>query len=67
LPSLSYFLLGFGQEVQQFKEKILRKALGCSRPKEALNLLKRCGLDYVKEGKKLGMDAEVKMITQSNK
>lgn len=51
--------VGFGQEVQQFKPKILRKALDCSKPREALKLLKRCGLDYRKEGKKLGLEEEI--------
>lgn len=51
--------VGFGQEVQQFKPKILRKALDCSRPVEALKLLKRCGLDYRKEGKKLNLEEEI--------
>jgi endonuclease-3 len=51
--------VGFGQEVQQFKPKILRKALDCSRPVEALKLLKRCGLDYKKEGKKLNLEDEI--------
>jgi hypothetical protein len=51
--------VGFGQEVQQFKPKILRKALDCSRPAEALRLLKRCGLDYHKEGKKLDLEEEI--------
>jgi endonuclease III len=51
--------VGFGQEVQQFKPKILRKALDCSRPAEALRLLKRCGLDYRKEGKKLNLEEEI--------
>lgn len=52
--------VGFGQEVQQFKPKILRKALDCSRPAAALRLLKRCGLDYTKEGTKLGLDDEIR-------
>ena len=51
--------VGFGQEVQQFKPKMLRKALDCSRPAVALRLLKRCGLDYNKEGKKLGLQVEI--------
>jgi endonuclease-3 len=32
--------VGMGQEVQQFKPKMLRKALDCSRPNEALALVK---------------------------
>jgi hypothetical protein len=41
--------VGFGQEFRQFKPKILRKVLDCSRPVEALKLLKKCGLDYRKK------------------
>ena len=36
--------VGFGQEVQQEKEKLYNKALKCSRPDEAVQLLKRCGM-----------------------
>jgi endonuclease III len=57
--------VGFGQEVQQDKGKILRKAVACSRPKEALNLLKRCGLDYRKVGSELGIMDEVERILSS--
>jgi len=41
--------VGFGQESQQQKEKAIKKAIACSRPKEALNLLKRVGVDLKKE------------------
>lgn len=51
--------VGFGQEIQQEKAKILRKALDCSRPVDALRLLKRCGLDYNKVGRQLGMWDEI--------
>ena len=54
--------VGFGQEVQQQQEKILRKAIRCSRPQEALALLKKCGLDYKKEAKKYGMDGEIHQL-----
>jgi endonuclease III len=36
--------VGFGQEVQQEKAKLLRKALLCSQPRAALVLLQRVGL-----------------------
>jgi endonuclease III len=58
--------VGFGQEVQQDKGKILRKALACSRPKEALNLLKRCGLDYRKVGNELGIMDEVERVLSNS-
>lgn len=51
--------VGFGQEVQQFKPKILLKALNCSRPAEALRLLNRCGLNYRKVGSELGLTEEI--------
>jgi endonuclease III len=50
--------VGFGQEVQQEKEKMLRKALQCSRPQEALQLLKRCQLDYRKVAKECNIDLQ---------
>jgi hypothetical protein len=52
--------VGFGQEVQQQKEKVLRKILGCSKPKEALALVKKLGLDVKKEAKRFGMEEEIK-------
>mmetsp|Transcript_18218 Transcript_18218/g.29408 ORF Transcript_18218/g.29408 Transcript_18218/m.29408 type:complete len:133 (+) Transcript_18218:3-401(+) len=54
--------VGFGQEVQQEKSKILRKALDCSRPYEALKLLQKLGLDVRKEGAKLGWTDEIESI-----
>lgn len=52
--------VGFGQEVQQFKPKVIRKALECSRPADALRLLKRLGVDLKKEGEKMGVAEEIK-------
>lgn len=54
--------VGFGQEVQQFKPKMLRKALDSSRPKDALKLINRLGLDYRKEGEKLGWKEEIDSV-----
>lgn len=51
--------VGFGQEVQQEKEKILRKALECSQPLEALQLLQRCGMNVRKEAKRYELDERV--------
>ena len=61
--------VGFGQEVQQFKPKMLKKVLACSDPPAALRLVKRLGLDYKKEGAKLGLEDEIKqaLATQSVK
>ena len=38
----------------------LRKALACSKPKLALKLMKRVGLDYNSEGKRYGLEEEIK-------
>lgn len=54
--------VGFGQEVQQFQPKIVRKALDCTRPAEALRLLKRCGLNLSKVSKNLGVEDEVAKV-----
>jgi hypothetical protein len=51
--------VGFGQEVQQFKPKAIRKALNCSRPADALRLIKRLGVDLKKEGAKMGVEEEI--------
>jgi len=45
--------VGFGQEVQQEKQKVLRKALQSDRPFEALNLLRSVDFDVVKEWNKM--------------
>lgn len=54
--------VGFGQESQQQKEKILKKALACSKPIEALGLLKKVGVDLKKEGKKFGLEERIKDV-----
>ena len=45
--------MGFGQEVQQEKQKSLRKALQSDRPLEALSLLRSVDFDVVKEWGKM--------------
>ena len=45
--------VGFGQEIQQEKQKSLKKALKSDRSLDALRLLRRCGFDVVKEFDKL--------------
>ena len=54
--------VGFGQESQQQKEKMLRKCLTCSSPSFALELVQRCGLDVKKEAKRYGLEEEVDSI-----
>jgi len=51
--------VGLGQESQQCKERILRKALACSQPFDALKLLERVGVNLIKEGKKYGLEDEI--------
>lgn len=45
--------VGFGQESTQQKQKMLRKALECSRPREAVRLLKRLGMNVHQEAAKM--------------
>lgn len=54
-PEVNLLWVGFGQEVQQFAPKILQKALKCSRPADAIRLLKRCGMNVTQEAKKAGL------------
>lgn len=65
--SVNLLWVGFGQEVQQFKPKLLQKALACSRPTEALRLVKRLGLDYKKEAEKAGLQEELQEVLEANK
>jgi len=58
--SVNVLWVGFGQEVQQFNGKLVRKALDCSRPADALRLIKRLGVDLKKEGAKMGVEEEIK-------
>ena len=51
--------VGFGQEVQQQKEKMFRKVLACSSPREGLALVYKCGLDGNKEARKFGLEDEL--------
>lgn len=56
--------VGFGQESQQQKEKMIKKALTCSKPHEAMELLQKVGLDVTKEAKKFGMEKEVRLLME---
>jgi len=58
--------VGFGQEVQQQKGKLLRKIMTCSNPLGAMKLVKRLGFDVKKEAKKIGMEEEVASIMKQN-
>ena len=44
-PDVNVVLVGFGQEIQTEKRKLLHKALTASQPADALRLLSTCGLD----------------------
>jgi endonuclease III len=65
--TINLLWVGFGQEVQQFKPKLLEKALNCSRPLEALRLVKRLGLDYTKEAAKAGLEGKLRDVKLSAK
>ncbi|KAI2510901.1 endonuclease III [Fragilaria crotonensis] len=65
--TINVLWVGFGQEVQQFKPKLLEKALECSRPLEALRLIQRLGLDYKKEATKAGMEEKLQQVVVSAK
>jgi endonuclease III len=65
---INLLFVGFGQETQQQKEKSLKKALACSSPREALNLMKRgCNLDVITESKRFGLHEEVKAAMKGAK
>lgn len=64
---LNALFVGFGQESQQQKEKILKKALACSRPVDALALLTKVGMDVKKEGVKYGLQSEVDKLLKGKK
>ncbi len=64
---LNGLFVGFGQESQQQKEKILKKALACSRPVDALALLKKVGMDIKKESKKYGLQDEIDVLMKGKK
>eukprot|EP00934_Nitzschia_sp_Nitz4_P008186 Nitzschia sp. Nitz4//scaffold109_size72162//26470//27621//NITZ4_005844-RA/size72162-processed-gene-0.22-mRNA-1//1//CDS//3329532757//8176//frame0 len=59
--------VGFGQEVQQQTVKVLRKALDCSRPHLALQLLRKVGVDVTRIGKEQGWTAEIQTIQKAAK
>ena len=65
--TITVLWVGFGQEVQQFKPKLLEKALNCSRPMEALRLIQRCGLDFKKEAIKTGLGDKLQLVMDSSK
>ena len=56
---VNYLWVGFGQESQQQKEKMLHKALKSSRPLEAFKLLNKVGLNVKKEAKRFNLEKEV--------
>eukprot|EP00573_Skeletonema_grethae_P011670 CAMPEP_0201696774 /NCGR_PEP_ID=MMETSP0578-20130828/8322_1 /ASSEMBLY_ACC=CAM_ASM_000663 /TAXON_ID=267565 /ORGANISM="Skeletonema grethea, Strain CCMP 1804" /LENGTH=381 /DNA_ID=CAMNT_0048182803 /DNA_START=140 /DNA_END=1285 /DNA_ORIENTATION=+ len=60
--SINYIWVGFGQEVQQQKEKMLRKCLASSSPREALGLVKKLRMDVKKEAKRFGLEDDIKRV-----
>ena len=64
---VNLLFVGFGQEVQQYKPKILRKALDCSRKYEALKLLQKVGMNIRKEADANGWRDELDQILAAGK
>ena len=58
-PMANVLWVGIGQETQQQKEKIIKKAIACSRPADALGLIRKLGVDLLKEGKRYGLEADI--------
>lgn len=59
-PTVNILWVGIGQETQQQKEKSIKKAIACSRPADALKLIRTLGIDLTKEGKRFGLEEEIK-------
>jgi len=59
--------VGFGQEIQQQKEKALQKALTCSCPKDALKLYNTLGMNVAKEAKQYGLQQQVLDVVTTTK
>ena len=62
---VNYLWVGFGQESQQQKEKMLHKALKSSRPLETFKLLNKVGLNAKKEAKRFNLEKEVADVYKS--
>jgi len=58
-PTVNVLWVGIGQETQQQKEKIIKKAIASSRPADALGLIRKLGVDLVREGKRYGLEDEI--------
>ena len=63
----NYLFVGLGQQVQQQKDVILKKAFSCSQPMQALGLLKKLGMDTKKEAKRYGLEEELKAAMNPSK
>ena len=59
-PVVNVLWVGVGQETQQQKEKIIKKAIASSRPADSLKLIRKLGVDLTKEGKRFGLEEEIK-------
>jgi endonuclease-3 len=64
---VNLLFVGFGQEVQQEKAKVFRKALDCSRPYEALKLLQKVGINIRNEADSNGWREEMEQILKAGK
>ena len=56
---VNLLLVGFGQEIQTEKPKLLRKCLACSDPQAALALVSVCGVDVDREMAKMAKMAKM--------
>ena len=54
-PGMNLVWVGLGQEVREERGKLLRKAVACSAPEEAIKLLRKFGVDVNKEAEKAGI------------
>jgi len=59
-PVVNVLWVGIGQETQQQKEKSIKKAIASSRPADSLRLIRKLGVDLTKEGKRYGLEEEIK-------
>ena len=55
-PTFNLIWVGFGQELQQQKPKLLKKALACSDPPRAVKLLRTLGVGVKREARKAGVE-----------
>ena len=65
-PNFNLLFVGFCQEVHQQKQTMLKKALSCGRPEEALDLLTILGYDIENLCVKWNLEWELKSCLYQN-